>query len=133
MPLRWSIENVENYAEIQDERGSTVTEAIVWATMAIDMGSITAKNYREFAERMQFLVEIGLPLLVKWDDEAGTQEPVTGSELLAEVKRRIGLTTNVTTRTKTQFLKNIVGMKYEDAQRKIAKAKAGTETAFWVA
>ena len=89
-------------------RVSAVTDVLVWATMGIDMGEITQKNYVEFATRLLMWQGVMGPML---------QEPVEGESGevtwanrvvgIDDVRRHIGLSTNVSTKTRTQFMKRM--------------------------
>ena len=68
-----------------------MTERIYFVTMVTDLGEITASNFGEFYARIK------------------VYEAVTGDNYvsLEDVKRRIGLTTNVSNTTTNQFLKRM--------------------------
>jgi DNA primase len=62
--------------------------------MNVDLGSIKASNIDEWAFRLNVLYDIGLSAFPK---------PLTKAEL----KKYIGLSTNVSTKTRRQFMKKI--------------------------
>lgn len=112
MSLDFDISEVENHEEVKvchewaDEntteeqiRESWKTQAIVFLTMAIGMGSITESNHREFATR-----------IIMWEDVNSSYLRLGGEAYrltYQDVHRRIGLFTNVTEKTKAQFAKTI--------------------------
>jgi hypothetical protein len=110
MALNWRVGEIKNYkkvcyrvapADIPYEgikKGELVMRQecnrLIWATMNVDLGSITAKNIDEWAFRLNVLYDIGLSAFPK---------PLTKAEL----KKYIGLSTNVSTKTRRQFMKKI--------------------------
>lgn len=101
MSLNWNIGSIKDHktvctiiAEKDDEmRGvkagdellNPITSTLIWTTLAVDMGEITEKNAAEFYDRYVFANRVcGV-----------TSEDVT----LDDVKRHIGLSTNVSTKT----------------------------------
>ena len=121
MSLNFNFEEIKNYKELcWVESGETndageqlmkvagVTDAIVWATIAIGMGSITEKNYVEFATRMVMWQGVVGTLLycAEADDEGNTfLSPKTVE--LEDVVAHIGLKTNASKKTRTQFMKDM--------------------------
>jgi hypothetical protein len=88
MPLNWNIEKVADWQQLsQNPEQLQITDTLVWATMAIGMNKITADNYNEFYARLY--------LSQKLDGDVTVTK--------ADVKRRIGLTTNASTLTRKQF------------------------------
>ena len=73
-----------------------VTNAIIWATIFVDIGRITEKNYREFYARIQFFVKLRGPFCDDGD-----------LPTLEDVKQHVGLRTNVADLTTAQFMKRI--------------------------
>lgn len=181
MSLDWNATNVENYEEITTDEEWVVTEAIIFGTMAIDMGEITEANWQEFYartamfeslfgafisapvyetttvsdlstgdyfrsqdiddNRLQVALEDGqfaryhyrqftgpdtpnyegepysLPSEKTVEKHSGFEKtPITPEQ----VKRRIGLTTNVATRTRHQFVKRM-GQNFLEERERHAK------------
>jgi hypothetical protein len=98
MALHTNISNCVNYEELNTEANYPTTERIYFVTLVTDLGEITESNFGEFYARVK------------------VYEAITGdnSITLADIKRRIGLSTNVSNRTTAQFLKRMS----ELAQRK---------------
>lgn len=101
MSLNWGIEKVANWEKISmaEENGieGAKTRNLVWATMAVDMGEITAKNVDEFWRRF---APKAADYTVRWitpgvnDGESTiTEHPITREDIV----RRIGMWTNVAT------------------------------------
>jgi len=90
------------------DRQWEITNNLIWATMAVDMGSITEKNYEEFYRRLIIAGRV-----------FGSPYRIT----LADVKRRIGLGCNVTTKTATQFANRMKKVIEEDARRMLSIEK----------
>lgn len=110
MSLNWNLTDIQNHEEVWSEdhpKESSITEAIIWDTMAVDMGKITEDNYRAFYAR-----------LVMFNQAAGiTDDRVT----LADVKRRVGLRTNVTTTSDAAYKGRLYRILKERADREVSK------------
>jgi hypothetical protein len=91
MALHTNISNCVNWEELITDANYPTTERIYFVTMVTDLGEITATNYGEFYARVKVYAHI------TGDD----------SITLEDVKRRIGLTTNVSNTTSAQFLKRM--------------------------
>jgi hypothetical protein len=98
MSLNWNLSKIANKdtvcfrADSNGERELTgLTHALIWGTIAVDLGEITAKNVDEWKFRLNC---IGLV----YDDK-------TWAEITREdIAKHIGLSTNVTSRTRKQFI-----------------------------
>ncbi len=77
-----------------------VTEALVFATMAIGINTITEKNAEEFFKRVSFFEQVHSPWL-HTIDESGKRVPRLLT--LDDVRQHIGLRTNASKRTDVQF------------------------------
>ena len=91
MALHTNISNCTNWEELNTDANYSMTERIYFVTLVTDLGEITESNFGEFYARVK------------------VYEAITGDNLitLADVKRRIGLETNVSNRTSAQFLKRM--------------------------
>jgi len=121
MSLNFNFEDIDGYKELcwtetgeLSEDGkplvsvSGVTDVLVWGTMGIDMGEITQKNYVEFATRLLMWQGLLGPMLKEpEEDENGKVTWVKRAVGIDDVRRHIGLKTNVSTKTRTQFMKNM--------------------------
>ena len=114
MSLNWSVEKVENYEELmipsRDNPSVMVmdgaTEACINWSLAIGMGQITETNYVEFYTRLK---------LMGYTDEDWRVVEGPRTLRLRDVKRRIGLSTNVSNWTKAYFMNAV----YEKAEREV--------------
>lgn len=94
MSLNWNIAEVKDLELIKSEAEWPKTEALIWQTMFVDMGSITADNYVEFFMRMRILAAV-----------QDLTFPADNVQLTIEdVEKRIGLRTNVSTVSTHSFL-----------------------------
>ena len=76
------------------KRMKVTTHTLIFATLSVDMGSITEKNADEFFRRLSEIEQEGAFRKSPYGDVPFTLE---------EVKAHIGLTTNVATMTKRQW------------------------------
>jgi len=104
MALHWSIESCENWNELTDDNNWGVTNALIWTTMAIGMGRISADNANEFFARVD-TVQKATGQLCYANNEQGEMAPYMITH--ADIVRRIGLGTNASRLTKTQFFKHV--------------------------
>lgn len=102
MPLNWSISAVENWQEIADDpKEQTITEVIVLSTGAVGLGSITEKNWPEFA--LRFVVWQGA--------HGGSLMRANGEDYWitpGDIRRRVGLGTNQHDRNRMEWTKWMV-------------------------
>jgi hypothetical protein len=93
MSLDYNYGKVNNWQELHsDDRQWSITEHLIWHTMAVQMSAITEKNWRQFAVRY-----------FAWHELHSTSDK--GKVSVADIKRRIGLVTNAPNRTDAQFRK----------------------------
>lgn len=114
MALHWNLEKIADHDKLwlpapteSDKDGcilSGVTEALIWASMSVDLGSITEQNIPEWIWRLAFLQEISKAdfLLEKTAED---KPPKSRNFTVEEVKRHIGLTTNVITESRAKFVR----------------------------
>lgn len=118
MSLDWSIERVPNYKErcwvdIPPEEQNRMTgevrldddtNALIWGSIMVDMGSITVRNIDEWCFRIQFLRRVGIDWIQYFDDN----DNIVGFyPSRCAVEDHIGLSTNVTTMTRAKWLNKI--------------------------
>lgn len=100
---------------VHDESGQPVpwrvTNALIWTTMGLDMGEITEKNAAEFYARM--ILHDRMTDSTFLTEGNGKPRPIT----FAEVRAHIGLSTNVTTKTRRQFLARIGEYELREIER----------------
>lgn len=152
MSLDWNIGKIKNWQELRvwgenDAMGSFVpykdqkqahtektswkmdvcTETLVFSMMSIQMGEITEKNWQDVYTRMSFLEKVGGAQRQRFLKEEDEWEPIYYTP--EDIKRRIGLATNVGTRAASAFYKNVYENHRRDCQAEIRrleqKQKAG--------
>lgn len=112
-PLTWSLEDIENHKEVcwveTGEKGedgkplyrmNTVTETLIFMTMAVHMGSITETNADEFYARLKLIEQLDGPFM--WKTEDGKKVDVYFTP--EDVQAHIGLACNVITESFSKFL-----------------------------
>lgn len=100
MSLSFDLKKVENSTELWGEHDvNPVTKAIIFYCPLIQMGEITEKNWQEFYRRVSAWETVFDPLLYNGDGKVR----ITA----ADVKRHIGLTTNVITKSNAHVKKAV--------------------------
>ena len=115
MALNWDISSVKDFEEVtvchdaygdnedltrEQVENSYKTEGLIWLTIGIGMNQITEANAEEFHTRVRM-----------WEDAHGGYLRLGGESYnytREDIERRIGLGTNASTMTKTQFHKSII-------------------------
>lgn len=106
-----------------DRLMSPITNALIWGTMFVDMGAITAESADEFYARTCVQEKLsGCYLTETGDDGERKERPITYQDVLDH----IGLTTNVTTLTRAKWMKRVLNYHMRDEIER-AKAKQGRE------
>lgn len=137
MSLNWDARKIAGYEElVETEAGQTWMRTMIHATMIVDIGDITEDNVEEFVVRWRMFDDFdGNPYCHTVDENGGLVRYVPTVE---DVRKYVGLHTNVPTKTMAQFkskLRSIAKNKIETIesivraevreQRVKAKAKAG--------
>lgn len=125
MSLNWNLSKIANHETLAWTKDGTMnprTEALIWSTLALDMGEISAKNVDEFWHRLDLYQHAVGPLM------ENAQGPVyfTRDDVVAHT----GLKVNVTTKSRSAWhtrLKNILLDRAISAQgrREREQQKAG--------
>lgn len=115
MPLTWDLTKIENHKEVcwiknEDEatseghpgtyRLSTVTETLIFATMAVKLGSITEANADDFYARLKIIEKLDGPFMFKIED--GERKDMLFTPEM--VQAHIGLVCNVSNESFAKFL-----------------------------
>ncbi|MFC1745664.1 hypothetical protein ACFL35_16855 [Candidatus Riflebacteria bacterium] len=109
MSLDWNVKNVKDKDTIcWDESGqlNEITEALIWVSIAIGMGTITAKNWKRFFKRVNYFEQLKGPYRQKLNEKEDDYEPVFFTE--KEIKAHIGLSTNAQQWSPTIFRKKML-------------------------
>jgi hypothetical protein len=105
MSLNWNLSKIANkdtvcYTNYEngcyeiEKRLSGLTHSLIWATMAVDLGSITAKNIGEWQIRLQII-------------SVAYSDPVWAAITRKQLEAHIGLSTNVSNTTRAKFMRKI--------------------------
>jgi len=93
MALQWNVEKIDNYKEVcwigegDERRMNPVTEGLIFNSMAIGIGSITADNAAEVFARTRIMESVNGAMLIK----NGKPTMIT----MEDVEAHIGLWCNV--------------------------------------
>lgn len=118
MPLTWNTSKIVNHTEVDtdpyDEKSwHPVCTGLVWLSMYCGFNEITEKNWEEVAQRIAIWQKFFGAYLSKGSDRVYITR--------LDVQRYIGLRTNASRMTKTQFNKRIVAWVTEDANAYIER------------
>lgn len=124
MSLNWSVAKVKDWETItkspwDKEKINPVTEALIWKTMAVDLGEISERNVDEFWFRVRLLQMLDGPEL-QYED-GGVY--LTKEDIVAH----IGLVSNVIDLPRTKWLNKVLsGYRFKEPhpQQKSALAMA---------
>ncbi len=108
MALNWDLSKIKNRAEIQKGNEAAITDQMIWFTMFAGIGEITEANAGEFYARVHLIEKLSGAFLYR------DKEPMYITP--ADVRRRIGLKTNVSTITRPAFIKLKVGNFMREAE-----------------
>lgn len=110
MSLNWNAQDVKGWKEL----GSGLKDIMIFGLMFIGMQKITAENLDEVQARVALHQRLFGDWMVETTEEKGKvsrREIPLGAE---DVKKFVGLTTNVSTETRGQFNKRVMKRFYED-------------------
>lgn len=114
MSLTWDINDCLDADELLSDENRQTTQAMIFATIGVGIGTITADNWPEFYVRLK--------ASGYWNDGG---EPRLTPEL---VYRYIGLRTNVPDESRTGWLNRVIGSRMdadiEQARRTLLSATA---------
>jgi hypothetical protein len=82
-----------------------VTNALIWATIAVDLPGITRGNAAEFYARLRFTERLDGPFLIRAEVDGKRPEGEAAFITVDEVIDHIGLTANVTAKSRTVWLR----------------------------
>lgn len=126
MSLNWDVSAVQSDAKFVTNADGTkvlspVTNALIWLTMIVGMGSITVKNARDFYARVKLYESLFGSYLTKREHEIGAtwvERPLTAED----VRAHIGLRTNVSMESDTAWRKRILLSFTTEAYREYSEA-----------
>lgn len=82
-----------------------VTNALIWATISVDLRGISKDNAAEFFARLRFTERVNGPFLIRAEVDGKRPEGSAAWITPKEVADHIGLVCNVTPLTRAQWLK----------------------------
>jgi|3_EtaG_2_1085321.scaffolds.fasta_scaffold180788_2 hypothetical protein len=92
---------------------SAITNTLIWSTMFVGFSKITDKNYKQFHKRLiELELASGGGLLVA--DDGHSRQPT-----IHEVKSHVGLITNASVQSNSQWSRNIARIIQETAEKRI--------------
>ena len=139
MSLDWSVKDVADWETVcrieapEDEpmhgisKGdllwNPVTTALVWATIDVGLGRITAENAGEFFARLRHQELLFGAKLVRAVDENGERPEGTAAMITpAEVLAHVGLSTNVADESRSRWLKRMGEYALDEQRRAFERA-----------
>lgn len=137
MSLDWSIERVQDFESrcwrpspmAEDKSKNRVvlevdTEALVWAAMMIDVGSIRRTNIDEWHFRIEYLKRLEIEWHSIWDGKKSIPTYPTYDQ----IADHIGLSTNVSTVARQKWIKRIARGLEREVERSIKREIQERET-----
>ncbi|MDD4989660.1 MAG: hypothetical protein PHV42_04525 [Candidatus Pacebacteria bacterium] len=127
MSLNWNLKNVKNHDSVcfsKDEKGrermECLTEVLITMTMSVDLGEISEKNYKEFFIRIDML-QRGLGGLMNKvvAGKNGGDDLETIWITLEDIRKHIGLTTNVSDKSSAAFSKRFAERMRRQSEDKV--------------
>lgn len=119
MPLTYDLSEVKD-RDLSDD-GWALTQALIFATMAVGINEITEANADEFYARVTITDLVGGPWLLVDNKRS--------SITVEDVQKHVGLRTNASPLTRTKFLKQQVTSRMNDLaaqyRRATQRAKEG--------
>lgn len=99
MSLNWSAKNVENWETVNTEENWPLIQNVIFYTMSVGINQLKSDNVEEFRRRLLMYSMLDGGQAMQADSERYTLELFTSL---------IGLSTNASTKTKTQFNKWLI-------------------------
>ena len=126
MALSWQVDGIKDYETVcwEGEKGSIdrrmnpVTEALIFGTMSVGLGSITDKNVDEFAARFRIIEKIHGAQLYKPKEGGGIEDWFVSDE---DFIAHIGLVCNVTNETRSKWAQRIFNNKQTSMTEELAR------------
>lgn len=83
-----------------------MNDAYIWGAMLVDLRDITEKNAEEWAWRFAFASKLNGAMFHTTNTKTGKRSDYIPT--LEDIKKRIGLTTSVSPKTRAQFVAKMV-------------------------
>jgi hypothetical protein len=119
MSLNWNVSRIRDQSVVcwdAADTMTTMTEALIWLTMMVDLQTITRKNISEWVWRIQVLEHFDRYYLCNTINEA---KPRRYNPSVADLVAHIGLATNASQSTRAQWLKKLMKAATLDADYKL--------------
>jgi hypothetical protein len=136
MSLDWNVSKIKNADEVCWEKAEKdvpsegivkgesymkpLTNALIWTTMAVDLGTITEANIDEWIRRCRALEANDAPILRKWNGNTYEPLPITREML----ESHIGLRTNVPNTSPAKFDRKMREIAADRAKREARQREA---------
>jgi hypothetical protein len=116
MSLDWDITNCKDMEALQNEENGewAITNALIWATMSNDIGSIKPKTIADFYARTK-VTELFGALCSRISEDKSDVVPYKMT--FGDIEKRIGLFSNVFTITPLKWLKKMETFSQQDRQK----------------
>ena len=128
MSLNWEVSQIKDYETVcwigekgsMDRRMNPVTEALIFGTIVVGLGSITDKNVDEFAARFRIIERVhGAQLYKPGPDGKGRVDWYLSDE---DFIAHIGLVCNVTNETRPKWAARIFNNKNSSITEELARS-----------
>jgi len=116
MPLTWSLDKCKDKEVLESDEMWPATWAVIYTSMATGISEVTKRNVKELWIRYEMYALSGAPL-ISVPEKDGKRQQIK----LSDLKRFIGLTTNVNNKTRSKLHKDLIRQLRSQAERNLAK------------
>jgi hypothetical protein len=127
MALHWNVTKCKNHKALTNEDEWPITNALIWGSMSTGIREITEENIPEIYARFRVWEGIVGAMLHGKDTETG--EIVDRHIEVADLVKRIGLTTNASSMTRAEWRKGIANYLDREANEHKRDAERKTKEA----
>ena len=104
MSLDWRFTDEKRFSKMSTE-DNLFNDCYVWGTLLLGLNEITEKNAKEWEWRMAFYTALNGPMYYYSNENSKKRKPYVAT--LEEIEKRIGLKTNASKKTRSQFVKDM--------------------------
>lgn len=119
MSLNWNIEECADRPAITNDAEWPITETLIFATIPVGISRIEEGNVEEFHRRMLAVLDKPGEAWMRCGDGTGYNPSAD------DIRKRVGLWTNASRMTQTQFIANRKRIAAENEERRVRSILRG--------